>query len=486
MKKTKGFKTLDIIILGIILVISVGFRLYKINTPLADYHSWRQVDTAAVARNFVKNGFDLFHPRYDDISSIQSGQENPEGYRFVEFPVYNAVFALLYKYLPLTSLEIYGRLTTIFFSLIIIGAIYYLCLKEEDRLTAITASLIYSVFPFFVFFSRVILPETTATAFAFLAILFIYLYFENNRTMQKYLLFSLSILSFSLSLLVKPTTIFYFIPLLYLFARKERFNLFKRSSFYLYFILIVIPFGLWRLYIQNYPQGIPPSDWLITHVNTYEGLKNIFFRPAFFRWIFFERICVAIFGGFLSGFFLLGILNKPKKYFFYAILTAAFVYLFTFQGGNIQHEYYQTIALPALAIFAGLGIAVVLRNGKQFLTPVLSSLIIIFFVGLSYFFAFYKVKDYYNFPPELPQIANIINTLTKEDDKIVTDRLGDTTLLYLTGRKGAPAIYKDPDQLKDLGYNYLVTLNKDTIESIKQKGLYPVVFENDKFALFKL
>lgn len=486
MKKTKGFETLDIFILGIILVIAVGFRLYKINTPLADYHSWRQVDTAAVARNFVKNGFDLFHPRYDDISSIQTGQENPEGYRFVEFPVYNAIFALFYKYLPLTSLEIYGRLTTIFFSLIIIGVIYYLCLKEEDRLTAIIASLIYSVFPFFVFFSRVVLPETTATAFAFLAMLFIYLSFENNKTLQKYLLFFLSILSFSLSLLVKPTTVFYFIPLLYLFARKERFNLFKKPSFYLYFILAVIPFGLWRLYIQNFPQGIPPSDWLITHVNTYEGLKNIFFRPAFFRWIFFERICVAIFGGFLSGFFLLGILNKPKKYFLYAILAAAFVYLLTFQGGNVQHEYYQTIALPALAIFAGLGIAVVLRNGKQFLPPVLSSLIIIFFVGLSYFFAFYKVKDYYNFPPELPQIANIINTLTKEDDKIVTDRLGDTTLLYLIGRKGAPAIYRDPDQLKDLGYNYLVTLNKDTIESIRQKKLYPVVFENDKFALFKL
>jgi hypothetical protein len=76
-------KTIDTVILLTIICVAFAFRLYKINTPLADLHSWRQADTAAVGRNFVKQGFDFLHPRYDDLSNVQSGKENPQGYRFV-------------------------------------------------------------------------------------------------------------------------------------------------------------------------------------------------------------------------------------------------------------------------------------------------------------------------------------------------------------------------------------------------------------------
>ena len=88
-------KKLDYFILSLILIIALLFRLYKINIPLADFHSWRQVDTAAVSRNFVKNGIDLFHPVYDDLSNVQSGIDNPLGYRMVEFPIYNAIITVI-------------------------------------------------------------------------------------------------------------------------------------------------------------------------------------------------------------------------------------------------------------------------------------------------------------------------------------------------------------------------------------------------------
>jgi len=46
--------------LGLVMVLALVLRLYKIDIPLADHHSWRQADTAAVARNFVKENFDFF------------------------------------------------------------------------------------------------------------------------------------------------------------------------------------------------------------------------------------------------------------------------------------------------------------------------------------------------------------------------------------------------------------------------------------------
>ncbi len=75
----------EIVILLLILMGGLVVRLYKFNAPVADWHSWRQVDTSAVSRNFVKDGFDILHPKFDDLSNVQtSGKyDNPQGFRFV-------------------------------------------------------------------------------------------------------------------------------------------------------------------------------------------------------------------------------------------------------------------------------------------------------------------------------------------------------------------------------------------------------------------
>jgi hypothetical protein len=109
--------------------------------------------------------------------------------------------------------------------------------------------------------------------------------------------------------------------------------------------------------------------------------------------------------------------------------------------------------------------------------------ILVFFL-FSFFFSYYRIKDYYNVPLDLVQISNIIVTLTKESDKIVTDRQGDTTLLYLSNRRGSPALYKSPEEFKAEDYKYIVTANKDSIESLKKK--YQIIFQNNEFTIVKL
>jgi len=476
-------KRLDFLLLTFILIVSFLLRLYKINIPLADFHSWRQVDTAAVARNFVKDGFDLFHPKYDDLSNVQSGKDNPQGYRMVEFPIYNALFAYFYKTFPIFSLEVWGRLVSIFFSLIIIAIIYYLVLKEVNRLSAFFSAFIYAVFPFFVFFSRVVLPETTALGFIMPSIFFLYL-FSRKYSILDTLYYILSLLCSIIALLIKPTVIFYSIPLFYLFSIKLKKKTLKNPFFYLYFLISLIPLILWRLYIKNYPQGIPVSEWLLTSVNTASGLQKIFFRPAFFRWIFFERINNLILGGYLTVFFILGIISKQKRFFFFSLLLSSIFYLLIFQGGNVQHEYYQTLILPTLAIFTGIGINFLFEK-KSVIYHLLSIILALALFVLSWSFSFYQIKNYYSYSTNLVQMAKIINSLTDKEDKVVTDRQGDTTLLYLSERRGAPSIYKDPEELKKLGYKYLVTDNLEMIGRM-ETSFKPVVFSNDKFSIFAL
>ncbi|MFQ5452133.1 MAG: glycosyltransferase family 39 protein [Candidatus Paceibacterota bacterium] len=483
-KKPRSRK-FDFLIIGVILVIALMLRIYKLDIPLADWHSWRQADTAAVARNFVRDGFDLLRTRYDDLSSIQTGLHNPEGLRFVEFPLYNTIFASAYKYLPVVPIELYGRLVSIIASLFLISIIYYLVLKEEGRISAAFSALIFAIMPFFVYYSRVILPEMSAITLMFASILFMYLYSKKPKEKSKQLFYLvISAVFAALAILTKPTAGFYGITIMYLFFKRFKWNVLKQPSIFLYGAIALAPFILWRLWMLQFPEGIPASEWLITNVNTSEGVQNIFFRPSYFRWIFHERIANLILGGYLVVFLVLGFLKKHNNFLFISLGVSSAAFLLTFQGGNLQHDYYQTIILPTIAIFTGIGIGYVIEKKQVFPYRWANLFTIAVILAFSFFFSYFRVKDYYNYSSELVSVAKIINTLTPEDALIVTDRTGDTTLLYLSDRKGYPAVTEDLHNLKKKGMDFFVTDKPDVAEKVKRE--FELIFENEHMFLFKL
>ena len=111
----------------------------------------------------------------------------------------------------------------------------------------------FAVFPFFVFFSRVILPETSALAFTMLGIFFFYLNSDHKeKNLISIINYLLSAVFFALSLLIKPMLIFYLLPVIVLFYRKYKFNLIKKLDFYFYFVITLLPLICWRIYIKNF------------------------------------------------------------------------------------------------------------------------------------------------------------------------------------------------------------------------------------------
>jgi MFS family permease len=472
----------DILILSIILVIATAFRIYKINTPLADFKSTHQANIASVARNFTYNGFNLLEPKYDDISSVPSGIENPEGYRFTEFPLYSATFAVLFKYLPITSLEVYGRLTTVFFSLILISILYYFGLKEHSRTAGIFAALLYAILPIFVFFSRVILPYTMGLALMFISIWFLYLYLKSKKNHLLY--FICSIFFYGIALLVASNTFFYTIVIAYLFVATYKFDVFKKWQVYIFIIFGLIPFIAWRLYIVQFPEGIPDTTGLITSIRTSEGLVNIFFQPEYFKTMFMDRLGITILGIYMSCFLLLGLIGQFKKNFHLSMAASAFIFIILFQGANFGNEYQQTIILPAIALVCAIGIAQLIKHSNTYNKLLLypSILIVIMF---SFFFSYIQIKPYYEYPNDLTQIAKLVTTFTKQEDRIITDTNGDTTLLYLADRKGAPSIYKEIPELQEMGYSFLVTDKKELTDELRDSGL-EVLVDNQKFSIIKL
>src|SRR3990167_7113311 len=158
----------------LLLIIILGYfvRIYKIEFPIADWHSWRQVDTLAVTRNFIKEGFNPLMPRYDDMSGVSEYPVvNSNRFRFVEFPIYNIVTYPLYLLYGIN--DTYARLVSVTFSLGSIVLLFFICKRYLDNKISFLIAFFYSILPFNVFFSRTTLPEPTFLFFALGMIYFV-------------------------------------------------------------------------------------------------------------------------------------------------------------------------------------------------------------------------------------------------------------------------------------------------------------------------
>lgn len=464
-------KKVEILTLVVILFLSFVVRLYRIDEPLADWHSWRQADTAAVARNYVKYGVDLLHPIYDDISSTQSGLDNPNGYRMVEFPIYNALVASVYSRWPGYKMETWARMISILASLGSLIFLYLIVKKYKDSITALFTGFFFGLIPYNIFFSRTILPEPTMT-FAFLgAIYFFDKYLDEESKSKKTFWFACSAILSSIALLVKVMAVFFLFPIIYLILSKYKLKVLIKPELWIYALVTFIPIILWRVWITKFPEGIPASDWLLNG-------GNIRFKGAFFRWIIAERMgkLILAYGGFVLFFF--GLVAKKTKshMFLLSFLVSSITYVIVFARGNVQHDYYQIPTIPSLAIFAAIGARELLEKSKILLLS-----LILMMLG----FGWYEIRGDFNINhPEIVEAGIIVDRITPPDALVIAPYEGDTAFLYQTKRKGWPIGGEIEDKIKK-GANYYVsnTYNEET-NSLMNK--YKVVAKNDKFVVIKL
>ena len=346
----------------LILLLAFILRLYRVDNPVLDWHSFRQADTASVTREYVKHGIDLLRPKYDDLSNIQSGHDNLAGLRMVEFPILNGLTAVLIKLLPSLDEALIGRLISVGFSLISITALYLLVKDVSGQKIGLWSSLMMAVLPYSIYYSRVILPEP-----AMLACLLVSLWTFNRWLKSKrWQDYGLSLITLTLGLLLKPYVIFMVPIYLALGITQQGRAFFKNIPIYIYPLLAVTPLLLWRDWITQFPEGIPASDWLLNG-------NGIRFRPAWFRWIFYERL-TKMFLGWTGLLLCLPVLFKPYKkkevVIYGAWWLGCLTYLSVFASGNVQHDYYQVLIIPILAITLGVGLVRLLN----FCHPVLNAL----------------------------------------------------------------------------------------------------------------
>jgi hypothetical protein len=427
----------------IALLVGIGLlacvlRLYHITYPVADWHSWRQSDTAAVARNFLRFGIDPLHPRYDDLSNIQSGKNNPQGWRMVEFPLYQAVGAYFTKTFPQLSLEIWLRLLTVAAS---VGTVVLLGLS-----VGLLPAFIFAVLPYSVYYGRTILPDPHMVFWAMLSLWLL----SKNKTI-------LAGIAAALALLFKPMAVFILLPALWYLWKKPK-------DLVMYSIIAGVPLLLWRNWIMQFPEGIPVSTWLLNG-------NGIRFKGAWFHWLFATRLGDLILG--FWGLIPFG-LGLAGNFFFWVL--GPLLYFIVFASGNVQHDYYQILIIPAVAVCVGVG----LRRMPWYL----ATISFIFMLAFSWF----TIRTYYWINrPEIVEAGKAADAVLPKDAKVIAPYNGDTTFLYQTQRQGWPLGF-DIDKKIAMGATAYVTVSPtdaDT-ETRDLAATYTVLVRNDKFAIIDL
>jgi len=473
-------KKFEYILLSLILILGFVVRLYKINNPVADWHSWRQADTASVTKMYIQNGINLLLPRYHDISSIQTGIFNPKGYRMVEFPFYNAAAALLSNASTLFSMEVWSRLITISCALISGLFLYLIGKRFLGKWGGLLSAFFYLFIPYNIYFTRVILPDPMGVAFGIISLWAFVKFFDDKGDFFLYL----SGVFFAAMMLIKPYLGFYLFPMAYLMISKygirkllsDKKIIFKIIAL---FVVALLPFALWRIWIARFPEGIPFYLWAFNG----DGIR---FKPSFWYWIFGERLGHLILGSMGLIPFAFGVFKtKVKNYFIHWFLAGVLFYVVGIATANVMHDYYQIPVIPAIVLALAAG--TIYMWTQNVFNKWLVRITLVLSIGVMLITGWNQIVGDYNINhPEILEAGAEVDKITPKDALIIAPYDGDTAFLYATKRSGWPAVDNSIDNIIAEGASYYVSVNIGSADTQMLISRFTTIEHTDKYIIINL
>lgn len=474
----------------IILIFALLVRLIHINFPVSGWHEWRQADTAAIAKNYYENGFDILNPEID-WGGVNNHVES-------EFQLYPFVVSLLYYLFGFT--EIWGRLVSILCSLFTVFGLYLLTKSIINKKTALWSAFIYAILPLNIYFARVMMPEATMMMAIVFGIYFFYKWIEYDRT--QYLI--LSCLFTTIAVLLKIPTLYIGLPLLYLAYQKYRLKTFLNWKLILYTLAVLVLTALWYYHAHQLYENGGRTFQIWEFGSDKWGNFKLWITPGFYYDIIYGSLIQRhlTYPGFiicLIGFFI----KRENKYekLFDVWVISLLIYVLIVAQGNRQHDYYQLPIILPLVVFIGkvfgkylTEVRINFIKYKTRYSLLIISLILILFFSFRFVNGLMKMENLY-----LPYftIAKEVKKVSGKNDLIITLCDGNPIYLYTADRKGWISAREQFDneyleqRIKEGAK--LFTGEKRWIESDKSKFLfaqvlqkYSVIENNNEYFLIDL
>ena len=430
-------------LLILIVVAAFAVRLIGIDQPFIDPWSWRQSDVAAIARNYLENGFHFTKPQIDWAG-------NQPGYVGTEFPILPFVAALFYKGAGVQ--EWIGRIEGVLFFVAALPFFFGLVRRIFGEIVAFWATFFYAFAPLGIVASRAFMPDVPSLSLAIIGMYFFLRWIEEEKF--GWLVWAAVLVS--LALLIKLPTAIIGAPILYLAVaavydrrrssegedgghppspgygatgRPPLQELAARWELWFLAAVTLVPSAIWYWHAYRIAERFYPHhffgaggfqimslawDWQLVRQTVFSSLNLTLFVLAIFGAIIAPR-------------------GKYTRVFHWWL--AAMLLFVVIAGYGNRHQWYQLPLVPIAAVFAGCACAW-FATRTQFSRKLLAlggALVVASFAVSSFF----CVQPFYRpAAASLRDLGQELNEATTANALIIAATDGDPTVFYYAHRKG--------------------------------------------------
>lgn len=163
------------------------------------------------------------------------------------------------------------------------------------------------------------------------------------------------------------------------------------------------------------------------------------------------------------------------------------MFLIVFATGNVQHDYYQTLIIPALVIFLARGFVSLLEGVSSFAPRIWTIPLALLFLPLTIYFTWGEVKGLYQINnPSIVEAGRAADQILPKQAKVLAPYNGDSSFLYQTNRPGWPVVaFPIVELVKKYGTTHYVSVNYDAKTKWVIKN-FKVIEANPKFVIADL
>lgn len=453
-------------------------HLFKLTAPPLDTHSWRQVDTVAVVRNFGGESPNILFPRVDirrEFSGI-TGMEFPL-YNYAIF-MWNKAFGFHHWIGRLVSLE--SAVAGLFF--------FYLLIKDRyTKRLALFALFAMITSTLWFYFSRNIQPDVMMVALSIAS-----LYFANRFAItKKFYQLVLFFVLLSAAMLVKLPAVFIGLPAAYILLFEHR-NLLKLKDYVLGAAIVVLPNVAWYLWSQHLSSHYGLGNYFYEGLNLPDSLHTLL-TTSFWKHVFILRTFSSVstvIGGVLAlvG---IGVAVKKRDWFALTWLGAILAFALLFSTKTYFHTYYSLPRVAPVAVLTALGLNFIVQkvNFKQ-----AAALIVLVFLLMVAQVAV-EVRPLYAIKhSEYLKLEPVVVRYINPSKKIIVNGGVSPEMLYFSHRKGWTATNSEitNDYLADKTHKGadFVVIDKLAPGVLPFDPKNPVienkVYEDDMFIIYSL
>jgi 4-amino-4-deoxy-L-arabinose transferase-like glycosyltransferase len=416
--------------LFVVILLSIAVRFVNIDSTVIGWHSWRQADTAALARNFHDSGEGILYPRADWGGG---------GYVETEFQAYTYLVSLMYGIVGVH--EAIGRLISVLFSILAIAGVYFLARRFYDENVGLIASTVYAVLPLTMFYGRAFMPESMMLSLIIWGLYF----FDRWRESQQWTDMSVAWVLLTLAVLLKIPTLYIGMPLLFIASTHGGglLQALRSLRLWLFAAALVAATALWYAHAYSLFLQTGNTFGIWTGSTNKWGEYDSLLTVKFYNDILFKSIAerhltwpgtVLLIGGLFVR------RASRREWFAEWWMLAVLVYFLVVNKGNQVHEYYQLPFIPPAAIVIARMLEALRahlprlqRNARRFAATMSIVLIaaLLLLSGMRYNALLAGERD-----SAIIEFAAMAQRRIPDDAKVLTVGDGNPLLLYLLHRKG--------------------------------------------------